>query len=777
MIRKIAGLSWIAFALILLAGPASAGIAILSEEDAAQSAQGTIMGFVSGPEKTGLTGASIVFRNSSTGKAYRVISGDRGVYRAAGLLPGTYEVAVELLGFMPKSLAAVPLAGGETRALNIDLQVATIRESVTVIGKLPKASLEAPDTRKSSARDVGEALAAVTGIAKVRKGGIANDVVLRGFASRDLNVLIDGERLYGACPNEMDPPSFHADFGEVDRIEVGKGPFDIKNQGSLGGVINIITKRPQDGFHPALGFSAGSTAYLNPTATFSYGSDAISALVGYSYRNADPYFDGSGKRFTQAANYRPDQIDSDSFKVGTGWGNFAVRPRSNHLLQLSYTHQAADHVLYPYLMMDAVYDNSDRLKLGYQVSFGSGGLKLLQFQGYYTDVRHWMTDELRTSSVSFPRIYSMGTRASTRTFGGKVEAAFDNLLVGTEAFRRGWNAATEMAGSRYTPQASIPDVTIDSLGFYADYSHPLMNGLSFDAAARVDTTRSEADPAKVNTNLYFAYHSTRRTSVTDTYPSATVRLSFQMTQALEIVGSFGSTVRVPDGRERFFALKRMGSDWVGNPDLKPSRNNGADVTATFRSAGLLLESSVYVYSVRDFITVQDQVKVNPAPGVMNAMARSYQNVNARMGGIEGNIVYSISSRFVLAGGLSYVRGTQDPVPAKGILSRNLSEIPPLSSRAALRYDDGLFSGEVEGIFAADQSRVNADLREASTPGYNLANLKFGVNFKRFSVRAGIDNIFNKDYVEFLSYQRDPFRNGVRVPEPGRTYYLNLAYRY
>ena len=55
--------------------------------------------------------------------------------------------------------------------------------------------------------------------------------MLRGLQSRDLNVLIDGQRVYGACPNHMDPAAFHVDFAEVDRVEVGKGPFDVKNQG------------------------------------------------------------------------------------------------------------------------------------------------------------------------------------------------------------------------------------------------------------------------------------------------------------------------------------------------------------------------------------------------------------------------------------------------------------------------------------------------------------------------------------------------------------------
>jgi iron complex outermembrane receptor protein len=40
--------------------------------------------------------------------------------------------------------------------------------------------------------------------------------------------------------------------------------------------------------------------------------------------------------------------------------------------------------------------------------------------------------------------------------------------------------------------------------------------------------------------------------------------------------------------------------------------------------------------------------------------------------------------------------------------------------------------------------------------------------------AALDNLLGRDYYEHLSYQRDPFRSGVRVHEPGRNLYVNMA---
>ena len=62
----------------------------------------------------------------------------------------------------------------------------------------------------------------------------------------------------------MDPPSFHVDFAQVDRVEVAKGPFDVKNQGSLGGVVNIVTRRPEPGLHATANAAAGVVGLRQP---------------------------------------------------------------------------------------------------------------------------------------------------------------------------------------------------------------------------------------------------------------------------------------------------------------------------------------------------------------------------------------------------------------------------------------------------------------------------------------------------------------------------------
>jgi iron complex outermembrane recepter protein len=188
-------------------------------------------------------------------------------------------------------------------------------------------------------------------------------------------------------------------------------------------------------------------------------------------------------------------------------------------------------------------------------------------------------------------------------------------------------------------------------------------------------------------------------------------------------------------------------------------------------------SSLYLNRVQDFVTINNQPKMNMVAGIMNSFARSYQNVDARLYGGDLEAGYGLTQRLFLSGNVSYVRGAQDPDPAHRIYSMNLPEIPPIRGQAGLRYATRRISAEIEGVFTGAQNRVNTDLRESPTPGYGVANLKFSTTFRRFAIRAAWNNLFNRYYYEYLSYQRDPFRNGARVYEPGRNIYVNFAYRF
>jgi iron complex outermembrane recepter protein len=156
-------------------------------------------------------------------------------------------------------------------------------------------------------------------------------------------------------------------------------------------------------------------------------------------------------------------------------------------------------------------------------------------------------------------------------------------------------------------------------------------------------------------------------------------------------------------------------------------------------------------------------------------ARSYTNVDARLWGGEASYTAVLTGTLTLNGGISYSRGTATPVMAAGVMSRNLPEIPPLRGWSALRYTRRWFFAEFGSIAADRQSYVDTDLQETPTAGYALLNVKLGFTHKRLSTSLSVDNLLDRFYYEHLSYYRDPFSAGVKVPEPGRNVFAQVRY--
>ena len=161
-------------------------------------------------------------------------------------------------------------------------------------------------------------------------------------------------------------------------------------------------------------------------------------------------------------------------------------------------------------------------------------------------------------------------------------------------------------------------------------------------------------------------------------------------------------------------------------------------------------------------------------GITNNKARSYENVDAQLWG--GELSYSVAFHrsLLLMGGVSYVRGIQSAGRLTTVSSGNMAETPPPKSRLSLRYGNSLFFSEVNMLASARQAKIATYLLEQPTAGYAIFGLKGGVHHKRLKISAGIENLTNRYYYQHLSFQRDPDRLGVRIPEPGRTLFANIA---
>lgn len=683
------------------------------------------------------------------------------------------KLSVSARGFKT-SACLVHFAPTQAVGLSVQLEVEQASERVDVEAKTKPFGdqLDMTEVRNSTAKDVGEALAAVDGVYRLRKAGIANDVVVRGFQQNNVNVLINGARIYGACPGHMDPAVYHVDFAEVERVDVAKGAFNVASAGSLGATVNVITKRSPLGLRVTPSMSAGSFGYYNPSITASYGNERIRFLAGYSYRQSDPYKDGSGRSFLDASNYNMAAHDQHAFEINTGWFETEFTSRNNQRLTLDYTRQQSGLVLYPYETMDSDYDHADRASLKYGITNPTDAIRSIRAQIYFTQVIHFMSDRYRTTAMM--NTWMMAADARSRAIGGHLEAdIWHGLTLGLESYYRNWNVIDYMNMSgMLSSTPALPDVATRALGAFAEYDHSLSNRLKFSGGVRIDHDSMSTGTPGLNTNNYFYYHNTRGTEARDSYGSGNARLTFSLAESFEFFAGVGTSGRVPDAEERYLNYTTMMSVEVGNPDLPRVRNTEFSVGAVFRHGSSYIKPSAFYSKLNDYILVNNQPLQN-LNGMMPSNARSYTNVDARIYGGEITYAFRLPSDFSLSGGGSYARGASDLNPLAGVLDSNLPEMPPLRFRAALRYTHKFGFAELGGTAVARQGLIDKDLNESATAGYASLDLKLELKYWKISASLAVDNLLNRDYVEHLSYFRDPFSSGVRVPEPGRNLFVQL----
>jgi len=640
-----------------------------------------------------------------------------------------------------------------------------------------EGSLSIREVRESPARDMGEALKQIEGLSYVHKGAIANDVVLRGFQKDNINVLVDGVRLHGACPSRMDPPSFHYDFAEIEQVRVVKGPYDLSNPGGLGGMVDAETKKPGKGFGGDVNLSYGSWNSVNTSAVASYGTDAYDGLLGYAYKYSDVPKSGDGKRLTEiypAASlnrYKSDAIDSKAYEINTGWGKLGVNPTSNSRSEISYSYQNADHVLYPYLKMDADYDRTHRLNWIYRIRKISPLLQDLKLQVYWDKVDHLMDDSFRftsTPSVNMTRYYSMRTDATTQVYGAKLNATLatgpGTLKTGIDYYNRNWDAVNRRAmytmANRYMDLAMIPDASIDNLGIFGEYELPLGSQLVLKSGLRGDLTWAETN--KTNTLV------TAGTKRDFANVSANLQLTYTPVKGLDIFTGIARGTRTPDQQELFLDVPTPGvpsaasNYWHGNKELKSTVNHQADIGAKYSTDRFYVNTSIFYSDLQDYINFYQ---------VPSTFEKSYQNIHATMWGAELGSQISFDYDLFLRGALSYVEARNESAGTP------LSEIPPLRGMVSIRYDNGTFFLEALENLTREQDRVDASLTETTTSGWATTDIKGGINYRSVSIIAGVNNLFDRYYYSHLSYARDPFQSGVKVPENGRNVYFTLAYKF
>src|SRR6266849_6679919 len=94
----------------------------------------SIQGVVTDPDGASISGATVTLKNLETNQTQTATTDANGIYNFNALPPSTYSVTVEKTGFKKKVLENVGFIPEQANALNIQLDVGEVTQSITVSG-------------------------------------------------------------------------------------------------------------------------------------------------------------------------------------------------------------------------------------------------------------------------------------------------------------------------------------------------------------------------------------------------------------------------------------------------------------------------------------------------------------------------------------------------------------------------------------------------------------------------------------------------------------------
>jgi iron complex outermembrane receptor protein len=636
--------------------------------------------------------------------------------------------------------------------------------------------------------DLADALTKkIPSVSIVRRSGIANDIILRGQKKDNINILIDNAKVYGACPNRMDPPTSHLLTNTIDSVEVIEGPYDVENFGTLSGAVKVTTIKPSEGLNGEVSLNMGSFDYRKMAATVGGGNDAVRFLLSVSNETSAQYEDGDGNTFyDQIANlgvpgvqYKDEYRDIDAYEKSAVLGKVFIDLTENQELRLSYTANRSDDVLYPSSKMDALYDDSNIFNLEYSVKGLGEYSKSLDVQYYSSDVEHPMSTFYRNSSGANSANEKISF-LTTDMQGVKIKNSFDlsstsELTIGVDASLRNWDGTYEGKGTQalITGLKSISDVDTENTALFAEVEKKYSD-LSLKAGVRYDDTSITPSAASgLQSNDYSGL-------------SGNLFASYEANKNTRYFGGIGRATRVPDARELYFKGAMLSTTdpvvamnpLIGTPTLDETTNTEIDFGLEKTYDSFNIKTKLFHSWLKDYIYYNAD-KGEAAGLVKNA----FENIDATIYGLEISGSYFASDEVYVDFGLAYQRGQKDEALA-GQTDTDLAEVPPLKANIALNYDySNRNTASIELVAADAWDDFDSDNGEQAISGYGVVNVKIKHDVtKSFELTAGIDNIADKTYATTNTYKDltllfDGSGDVILMNEPGRYVYVNGTYKF
>lgn len=565
---------------------------------------------------------------------------------------------------------------------------------------------------------------------------------IRGLSGSSVIFLIDGKRVNTAT--EINAQMGFVQPRDVERIEVLKGPVSaLYGSGSLGGVINVITKKGRFSQEPRLtgeisqGFST-NTEGVDSYGRAAYEDENLWVQLSGGLRDHDDYRGGDAITMTNSG-YADNQ---GRLAAGLRWGQGLTTEFQALVLEANEVGIPGGSSTMPQ-NAPVTYPRTSNAMLSLDTTWDvdAGWLRALELDTYY------MKNDRRTR-IENPNaaVRELRPVASHETVGAKLqsisEAGPHTVVAGADAWR--WRMTSDRTYYRtngtITFDDPTPNATMTSMGVFAEDDWALHPDWTLNLGARLDRVGMDNDDSSGQTE------GSRTNTGTNVHAGLTWRFAPGWSHSLLAAASY----RAPDIMERFKSINLGGGvTLTGNPDLDPEKSRCLEYTLRYAQQNFSASANAFANWVDDLITEHR----------VSATNITMENVGkARIVGTEAQAEWRFAPRYTLYGNVAWLSGkdtsADEPLPS----------IAPLTGTAGLRYDrgNGFWAlGEIE--CAADRTTGPDDVEDL--PGWGTANLAagYGTDSGRLhhEIALHLRNLLDRRYVNALANSR-----GMTVLEPG-----------
>jgi iron complex outermembrane receptor protein len=609
-----------------------------------------------------------------------------------------------------------------------------------------------------------EILSRMPGVNLTKRGAFGQEPGLRAYSGTQVNLTINGMKMYGACTDKMDPVSIYVEPNNLKEFSVNQGVLGSSMGNSIGGSIDMKLAEPDFNNSKPINVKWSNTYQsnnnsINESLVLSGNFKKFSYRVSGVYRKADNYKTGSSQ-----------VIPFSYFTKYNTSINLAYQLNHKHLIKLDYLGDWGRDIGFPALTMDVGIANAGIYSISHH--FYCDDYKYLKSslsRVYFNKIYHEMDD---TKRPDVP--IHMDMPGWSETIGAFNESKFElgkyeleTRLDAHKVFLR----ADMIMYPKNEPEMymqTLPSHEIRNVGLFAKLKRSLGLKNHLTLYGRLDHYQSfvfqgfGADQLlAMNMNISKGIENQLKSF------GLTWNHTFSKKWNSELQLSSGERLASSNERFGFYLYNRFdGFDYIGNVQLKNEKSKQAEIAFNYIGNKISWNNRVFYHHNPDAI----YAIVLPGYSVMTIGAKgvkSFINLDyANFMGIETAFKYHIID------GLKYM-GTIRYTYSENSLGKAMPLTPPLKLQQCLQWIYNSNNIQLESDLASAQNRVNSDFLEKETPAYSLINLRFSRNFNvkkvNLQMMVAVENLFNEDYYEHLDI--------MKIARPGRNWILGLNLSY